>query len=50
MEINRQSVSNADEAVELSEKAKGDRVLLLIYSSQNGRGASRYLSVEATKK
>jgi serine protease Do len=50
MEINRQTVSNADEAVELSEKAKGDRVLLLIYSSQNGRGASRYLSVEATKK
>jgi serine protease Do len=50
LEIEREPVSNADEAVELSEKAKGDRVLLLIYSSQNGRGASRYLSVEATKK
>lgn len=50
LEINRQPVSNADEAVELSEKAKGDRVLLLIYSSQGGRGATRYLSVEATSK
>jgi serine protease Do len=50
VEINRQSVTSADEAVELSEKAKGDRVLLLVYSNQNGRGLTRYLSVEATKK
>jgi len=50
VEINRQSVSSADEAVELSEKAKGDRVLLLVYSNQNGRGLTRYLSVEATNK
>lgn len=50
MEINRQTVSSADEAVALSEKAKGDRVLLLVYSNQTGRGITRYLSVEATSK
>jgi serine protease Do len=50
VQINRQTVASADEAVELSEKAKGDRVLLLVYGNQGGRGATRYLSVEATNK
>ena len=50
VEINRQPVTSADEAVKLSEEAKGDRVLLRVYSSQSGQGATRYLSVEATKK
>ena len=50
LEINRQPVTNADEAVRLSERAKGDRVLLRIYTVQNGQGATDYLSVEATKK
>lgn len=50
LEINRQPVTNADEAVRLSERAKGDRVLLRIYTVQNGQGATDYLSVEATRK
>ena len=50
VEIDRQPVNSADDAVKLSEKAKGDRVLLRVYSSANGQGATRYLSVEATKK
>ena len=50
VEINRQPVKDADTAVELSNKAKGDRVLLRVYSSEGGTGATRYLSVEAGKK
>lgn len=50
LEIERQPVTSADEAVELSEKAKGVRVLLLVYTNQGGRGTTRYLSVEATNK
>ncbi len=42
LEINRQRVENADEAVRLSEQVKGSRVLLRIY----GRGGSRFLVVE----
>ena len=50
MEIDRQPVSNAEDAVKLSEKASGDRVLVRVYSSQGGQGATRYLTVEASKK
>ena len=50
VEINRQPVADAEKAVELSEKAKGDRVLLRVYSVANGVGATRYLTVEASKK
>jgi serine protease Do len=50
VEINRQPVKDADSAIELSEKAKGNRVLLKVYSSENGQGGTRYLSVEAGKK
>lgn len=45
LEINRQAVSNADEAVELSDKTKGDRLLLRIWSG----GGSRFLVVDASK-
>jgi serine protease Do len=50
VEINRQPVASAEQAVELSNKAKGDRVLLRVYSVANGLGVTRYLSVEAAKK
>lgn len=43
LEINRQRVTNADEAVRLSEQVKGNRVLLRVWS----QGGSRFLVVEA---
>jgi serine protease Do len=47
IEINRQPVRDADSAVALSEKAKGDRVLLRIWSrAGGGPGGNRYLTVE----
>jgi serine protease Do len=42
LEINRKAVSDADEAVALSRKAKGDRVLLRVWS----RGISRFVVVD----
>jgi len=42
LEINRQRVFNADEAVKQSEEVKGDRVLLRVWSG----GGSRYVVVE----
>jgi serine protease Do len=50
VEINRQPVTNAEQAVELTNKAKGDRVWLRVYSQENGSGVTRYLPVEAAKK
>jgi serine protease Do len=43
LEINRQRVTSADEAVRLSEQVKGNRVLLRVWS----QGGSRFLVVEA---
>lgn len=51
VEINRQPVKNADEAVALSEKVKGDRVLLLVWSrAAGGSGGTRYIAVENAKE
>jgi serine protease Do len=50
VEINREPVKDADSAIELSNKAKSNRVLLRVYSQENGVGASRYIAVEAGKK
>ena len=44
-EINRKQVSSADEAVQLSEKIKNDKVLLRVWS----KGGSRYLVVDESK-
>jgi serine protease Do len=51
MEINRQSVRNADAAVTLSDKVKGNRVLLRVWSrgENGGPGGTRYLVVENAK-
>lgn len=43
LEINRQRVTSAEEAVRLSERVKGNRVLLRVWS----QGGSRFLVVEA---
>jgi serine protease Do len=50
LEINRQPVRNADDAVRLSEKVKGERLLLRVWSNSGGFGGSRYLTIEPTKK
>jgi len=51
VEINRQPVGNANEAITLSEKAKGDRILLRVWSpGQRGGGGPHYLTVDNTKR
>ncbi len=51
VEINRQPVRNADEAVALSEKVKGDRVLLRVWSrAAGGQGGTRYVVVDNGKQ
>jgi serine protease Do len=50
VEINRQPVRNADEAVALSEKVKGERILLRIWRGGDGRGGMLFLSVDNTKR
>ncbi len=49
-EINRQPVRNADDAVKMSDKAHGSRVLLRIWRSSDGQGGSFYITVDNTKK
>jgi serine protease Do len=46
VEINRQPVLNADDAVELSNKAKGDSILLRVWSRDAGM---HYVSVAREK-
>ena len=50
LEIDRQTVRDAEQAVNLSEKVKGDHVLLRVWSNAGGSGGARYLSVEIKKK
>ena len=49
-EINHQPVRTADDAVKLSEKANGKRVLLKIWRQSNGQGGSFYITVDNTKR
>jgi serine protease Do len=51
LEINRQRVRSADDAVALSDKVKGDHVLLRVWSqSPNGAGGTHYLTVRNSAK
>ena len=50
VELNRRPVKNADEAVEMAVAAKGDRILVRVYSQSGGAGGTRYLSVETGRK
>jgi serine protease Do len=51
LEIDRHPVTNPDAAVELSEKAKGDQILLRVWSQsgEGGPGGTRFLPVDNTK-
>jgi len=51
-EINREAVRTADDAVRLSDKAHGNRVLLKLWRPNNGGngGGSFYVTVDNTKK
>jgi serine protease Do len=51
VEINRQPVPDADTAVSLSEQAKGDAVLVRVWSSRGGaEGGTRFVVVESGKR
>jgi serine protease Do len=52
VEINRQPVHNANEAVALSDKVKGDRVLLRVWSrgAEGTPGGTRYVVVDNSKE
>lgn len=50
-EINHEAVKSADDAVKLSDKAHGKRVLLRIWrANQGGEGGSFYITVDNTKR
>jgi serine protease Do len=50
VEVNRQPVSNADDAVRLCKAAKGDQILLKIWRRYGNAGGTQYLSVDNTKR
>lgn len=52
LEINHQPVRSADDAVKLSEKATGKRVLLWVWRQNNGQGGGGrfYITVDNTKR
>ncbi len=50
VEINRQPVRSADDAVALSEKGQGDRILLRVWRGGEGGGGMLFLSVDNTKR
>ncbi len=50
VEIDRHPVHDADEAVALSEKAKGDHILLRVWRGGEGGGGMLWLSVDNTKR
>jgi serine protease Do len=50
VEINRQKVANAQEAIELSDKIKSnEQILLRVWSGGRGGGGTRYIVVEPEK-
>jgi serine protease Do len=50
IEIDRHPVANAEEAVQLSEKAAGDQILLRIWSQAgDGAGRTRFLIIDNVK-
>jgi serine protease Do len=50
LEIEKTPVRTAEQAVKLCEDAKGERLLVRVWSNEGGVGASRFLSVDNTKK
>jgi serine protease Do len=47
--INRQPVGSAENAINLSKLAKGDRIILKIWRHDGNYSGTRYLSVDNTK-
>jgi S1-C subfamily serine protease len=50
IEVNRQPVRTSDEAVAMSEKAKGERILLRVWRGGEGGGGMLFLSVDNAKR
>ncbi len=50
LEINREPVRDSETAVDLATKAKGDRILLRVWSKAGDQGATRYVTVKNTKR
>jgi serine protease Do len=50
VEVNRQPVNNADDAVKLCRQAKGDQILLKFWRRTGDLAGTHYLSVDNTKK
>ncbi len=52
IEIDHHPVKSSDEAVQLAEKAKGDQILLRVWSRPGGRGpgGTKFLPVDNTKR
>ena len=50
VEINRQPVNNADDAVKFCRQAKGDQILLKFWRRIGDFAGTHYLSVDNTKK
>ena len=50
LQVEKQPVKSADEAMELIAASKSKRVVLLVYSQAGGVGGTRYLSVPIGKK
>ena len=50
VQINRQPVNNADDAVRLCKAAKSDQILLKIWRRYGNTGGTQYLSVDNTKR
>jgi serine protease Do len=50
--IDHHAVHNSDEAVQLADKAKGEQILLQVWSRPEGRGpgGTRFLPVDNTKR
>ncbi|HEY1718515.1 MAG TPA: PDZ domain-containing protein, partial [Verrucomicrobiae bacterium] len=47
--INRQTVRNADDAVDFCRKAKGDQILLQVWRRDGDLAGTRYISVDNKK-
>ena len=50
VELDRQPVRDSETAVNLAEKAKGDRILLRVWSKAGEQGGTRYITVNNTKR
>lgn len=50
LEVNREPVRDAETAIDLTTKAKGDRILLRVWSKAGDQGGTRYLTVNNTKR